>query len=146
MFATTRGTTSTRRGGDRVPLALQIEIRDARGERLLDEAICTNIGLGGLCVRAPDAIAPGTRVEIALRLFSGRPFACTGHVCWSKVTLHPALFGTPKGTPEDASFGIAFDGVSTQDLLPIARLLVAREDARRRARRLRRIHGIHARA
>lgn len=146
MHLSTRGTATTRRGGERVPLATRIRVTDRSGRSLLEDALCANIGLGGLCIRASHALETGTIVCIEVGLFGGRSFACTGHVCWSKLTLHPALFGTPKGTAEDATVGIAFDAVSTQDLLPIARLLVAREDARRRARRIRRLHGLPARA
>ena len=82
----------------------------------------------------------------AKRLAGGRLFTSQGHVCWSRVTLYPALLTTPKGNPDEATFGICFDGASTQELLPIARLMVAREDSRRRARRIRRIHGVPLRA
>ncbi|MBK7947180.1 MAG: PilZ domain-containing protein [Deltaproteobacteria bacterium] len=138
--------TSSRRGGDRVPLAARIAIAGRDGRPLLEAALCTNIGLGGLCVHATEVLAPGTPVRIEIRLTGDRAFACEGTVCWSKITLHPALLGTPKGIPDDGCFGVRFDGASTQDLLPIARLMVAREDARRRARRMRRLHGLPARA
>lgn len=146
MAQTEPGTRISKRGGDRVPLCARIVLTAEDGRLLLDGATCTNIGLGGLCVRAAQGIDPGTPLQLELRLFAGRSFQCRGHVCWSRVTLHPALLGTPKGTSEDASFGICFDGASTQDLLPIARLMVAREDSRRRARRIRRLHGFPARA
>lgn len=138
--------TSSRRGGDRVSLSARIAIAGRDGQPLLDDALCTNIGLGGLCIRATEVLAPGTPVRIEIRLTGDRAFACEGTVCWSKITLHPALLGTPKGIPDDGCFGVRFDGASTQDLLPIARLMVAREDARRRARRMRRLHGLPARA
>ena len=138
--------TGSRRGGDRVPLATRIVITGCDGRPLLEEAVCSNIGLGGLCVRATAALRPGTPVRVELRLAGDRAFACVGTVCWSKITLHPPLLGTPKGIPDDGCFGIRFDAASTQDLLPIARLMVAREDARRRARRIRRLHGLPARA
>lgn len=137
---------ASRRAGDRAALFTRIAITDEFGDVLLKEAVCTNIGLGGLCVRAQDVLAPGTLVHFELQLGAGRPFHARGQVCWSRQTLYPALLGTPKGIPDDASFGIRFEGTSTQDLLPIARLLVAREDARRRASRLRRLHGFAARA
>lgn len=146
MAQATLGTRPSKRAGDRVSLFTPILLTGGDGKPLLDGAVCTNIGLGGLGVRAAEAIDPGAVVRLELRLFGGRSFSCLGHVCWSRVTLHPALFGTPKGTPDDASFGICFDGVSTQDLLPIARLMVAREDASRRGRRIRRLHGFPARA
>lgn len=136
----------SKRGGDRVPVSTRILLTGEDGTPLLDGAVCTNIGLGGVCVRAAQGIDPGTALRLEVRLFGGRSFTCRGHVCWSRVTLHPALLGTPKGMPDDARFGICFDGASTQDLLPIARLLVAREDARRRGRRIRRLHGFPARA
>lgn len=146
MAQAIRGIKSSKRGGDRIPLHTRIALRDDTGRPIAAGAMCTNIGLGGVCVRAAAGIDPGTRVRVELRLAGGRLFASEGHVCWSKVTLYPALLTTPKGTADDAWFGISFDGVSTQDLLPIARLLVAREDSRRRARRIRRLHGLPARA
>ena len=146
MAQTEPGTRISKRGGDRVPLCARIVLTAEDGRLLLDGATCTNIGLGGLCVRATAALRPGTPVRVELRLAGDRAFACVGTVCWSKITLHPPLLGTPKGIPDDACFGVRFDGASTQDLLPIARLMVAREDARRRARRRRRLHGLPARA
>lgn len=140
------GDGDSKRGGDRVPLYTRIGVRAGDGRPLVPDAVCTNIGLGGLCIRASEALEPGTVVLIELRLTGGRPFATRGRVCWSKLTLHPALLGSPKGSSDDACFGVRFDSASTQDLLPIARLMVAREDARRRARRIRRIHGLPARA
>ncbi|MEZ4278175.1 MAG: PilZ domain-containing protein [Myxococcota bacterium] len=136
----------SKRGGDRIPLYSRIELTTEDGRNVVEGATCTNIGLGGLCVHAASAPDPGTPVVIEVRLVGDRSFRCRGHVCWSRVTLHPELFGTPKGAPDDARFGICFDGASTQDLLPIARLMVAREDARRRARRIRRLHGLPAHA
>lgn len=146
MAQAIRGIKSSKRGGDRIPLHTRIALNGADGQPLLDGAICTNIGLGGVCVRAAQGIEPGTPVRIELRLAGGRIFSSQGHVCWSKVTLYPALLTTPKGTPDDAWFGISFEGASTQDLLPIARLMVAREDSRRRVRRIHRLHGVSARA
>jgi hypothetical protein len=146
MAQTNLGPRISKREGDRVSLSTRILLTGEDGVPLLEGAVCTNIGLGGVCVRAAQGIDPGTALRLELRLFGGRSFTCLGHVCWSRVTLHPALLGTPKGMPDDARFGICFDGASTQDLLPIARLLVAREDARRRARRIRRLHGFPARA
>jgi hypothetical protein len=146
MAQADRGTGISKRGGDRVPLFTRIVLTADDGRPLLDGATCTNIGLGGLCVRAAEGIDPGTPIQLEIRLFGDRSFRCRGHVCWSRVTLHPALLGTPKGTPDDACFGICFDGASTQDLLPIARLMVAREDARRRGRRIHRLHGLPVRA
>ena len=121
--------------------------RPARTERRSSTARSARISAsaGSACGR-PRASIRARALRLELRLFGGRSFTCLGHVCWSRVTLHPALLGTPKGMPDDARFGICFDGASTQDLLPIARLMVAREDARRRARRIRRLHGFPARA
>jgi hypothetical protein len=121
-------------------------VRNLLGQPVAPLSRCLDIGLGGVRGVAARGVAPGTAVEIELRLPSGREFRCRGRVAWSKWTLHPELLGTPRGNDDDASFGIAFDHVSTQDLLPIARLLVARDDERRRVRRIRRLHGlpIHA--
>jgi hypothetical protein len=105
-------------------------------------ARCTDISLGGIHVYAAAGLDPGMRLRLEIRLPSGRVFECLGHVAWSKTTLHPALLGAPMRSDNDGSFGICFDAVSTQDLLPIARLLVARDHERNRARRIRRLHGL----
>ncbi len=136
----------SKRGGDRIPLFSRILLTTEGGQPVVEGATCTNIGLGGLCVHAASAPDPGTPLVIEVRLAGDRSFRCRGHVRWSRVTLHPELFGTPKGSPDDAHFGICFDGTSTQDLLPIARLMVAREEARHRGRRIRRLHGLPAHA
>ena len=135
-----------RRGGERVALHARIEITTLDGKPVAPLARCTNIGLGGLRVSAAEGPSTGTRICLELRLPSGRAFRSEGRIAWSKTTLHPPLLGTPIGRDDDASFGIRFDNQSAQDLLPIARLLVARDDERRRARRIRRLHslGIHA--
>jgi len=116
------------------------------GRRAVASARCTDIGLGGVRAAAPEGLRPGTPVRIEFRLPSGRIFASRGHVAWCRQTLHPSLFGAPRGGEDDAIFGIAFDGNSPEDLLPIARLLSARDQEILRARRVRRIHGlpIHA--
>lgn len=141
-----RRSRASRREGDRIPLESRIALTGETGEPLVDDAVCTNIGLGGLCVRATEGLQPGTVVRVELRLAGGRVFTSQGRVCWSRITLYPALLTTPKGAPDDATFGVCFDGASIQDLLPIARLMAAREDSRRRARRIRRIHGVPLRA
>ena len=131
-----------RRSGERVPLHARLQLTTTDGRPVAPLARCTEIGLGGLRVSAAEGPAPGTRVRIELRLPSGRIFRSDGEIAWTKTTLHPSLLGTPTGHDDDACFGIRFTGRSTQDLLPIARLLVAREAERRRARRIRRIHGL----
>lgn len=135
-----------RRTAERIPLHARLQLRTVDGKPVAPLSRCTNIGLGGLRVSAAEGLAPGTPVQVSLKLPSGRLFETHGHVAWSRTTLHPSILGTPRGNDDDASFGIAFDDVSTQALLPIARLLVARDGERRRARRIRRLHGlpIHA--
>ena len=132
---------STRRG-ERIPCHARLRVHTAQGEPLAPLARCLDIGLGGLRAIAAQGVSPGTPVEIEVRLASGRHFRSRGHIAWSKTTLHPELLGVPRGRDDDATFGIAFDEVSTEDLLPIARLLVARQDQRRRVRRIQRLHGI----
>jgi hypothetical protein len=107
---------------------------------------CTNIGIGGLRGYAALGLTPGTHVLLAVELPSGRVFEGRGRIAWCKTTLHPAIFGSPRGKDDDALFGIAFDDLSPEHLLPVARLLVSRQDQLRRARRIRRRHGlaIHA--
>jgi len=107
---------------------------------------CTNIGIGGLRGCAAVGITPGTRVLLAVELPYGRIFEGSGRIAWCRTTLHPAILGSPRGMDDDALFGIAFDGLSPEQLLPVARLLASREDQVRRARRIRRRYGfaIHA--
>ncbi|MFK7897162.1 MAG: PilZ domain-containing protein [Myxococcota bacterium] len=131
-----------RRGGERVSLHARVRLWTPDGQDLAPLARCTDIGLGGVHVYAAAGLSPGMQVQLEIRLPSGRTFSCAGHVAWSKTTLHPALFGSTEGMDNDGSFGICFDDVSTQDILPIARLLVARDHERNRARRIRRLHGL----
>ena len=134
------------RRGDRTPLHTRLLVATSDGQPAVASARCTDIGLGGLRAAAAQGLQPGTPVRIEFRLPSGRIFASRGHVAWCHQTLHPSLFGAHRGRDDDAIFGIAFDGTSPEDLLPIARLLSAREQENLRARRIRRIHGlpIHA--
>ena len=130
----------------RLPLHAPLHITTEDGKPAAPLARCTEIGLGGLRVSAAEGLKPGQRVHVALRLPTGRIFEMDGYVAWARQTLHPALFGSPRGMDDDADFGIAFAPDSADDLLPIARLLAAREGERRRARRIRRMRGlpIHA--
>ena len=94
----------------------------------------------------PRQLPPGTRVHVTIRLRHGTCVALEGRIAWSRETIHPALFGAPRGCCDDAEFGIAFEETPVERLLPIARLFAARDGERRRARRIRRLHGlpIHA--
>ena len=133
---------SSRRTGERIPLHARARLWTTDGEEVAPLARCTDIGLGGVHVFAAAGLDPGTALRLEIQLPGGRFFECEGHVAWSKTTLHPALFGASDGSDNDGSFGICFDAVSTQALLPIARLLVARDHERNRARRIRRLHGL----
>ena len=134
------------RTSERLPLHAAVHLTTDDGKPVAPLARCTEIGLGGLRVSAAEGLAPGARVHVALRLPSGRAFEIEGRVAWSRQTLHPALFGSPRGRDDDADFGIAFDATTPEAMLPVARLFVARDRERQRARRLRRLHGlpIHA--
>jgi hypothetical protein len=136
----------TGRSGDRIRLHSRLQLTTRDGKPIAPFACCTNIGLGGLRVTAAKGVPPGTIVQVEMRLPSGRSFKTRGHVVWLTTTLRPRLLGTPTGGDDDASFGIAFDDVSTQSLLPIACLFAARDAERGRARRIRRLHNlpIHA--
>lgn len=129
------------RNADRVPLHATISIRTLDGKPAAPLARCTNIGLGGLRVAAAEGLPPGTQVEIELKLPRGRIFVSRGHVAWSKQTLHLPLFGSPRGNDDDAIFGIVFESVSPDALLPIAHLFAARDRERARAGRIRRLRG-----
>lgn len=142
MRSATRPGPGSTRGGERIAWHSPVLLHDAQNSTLPLEAETRDIGLGGLRVIAARAPAPGTRVRVALRLPSGRLFESRGHIAWARTTLHPPLLGSPKGIRDDALFGIAFDGLSTEALLPIARLLVARQDQKRRVRRIQRLHGL----
>ena len=146
MDSTTRQNRNRGRGGERIPLHSRLHLTTLDGKPIAPLGRCTNISLGGLRVSAAEGVPPGTAVRIELRLPSGRSFRTRGHVAWLMTTLHPRLLSTPTGRDDDANFGIAFDDLSTQTLLPIARLLVARDSERRRARRIRRLNNmsIHA--
>ena len=132
----------TQRRGERVSLHARLRLTTMDGKPIAPLARCIDIGLGGLRVAAAEGPSPGTRLRLELRLPSGRIFRSDGEVAWAKTTLHPRLLGTPTGRDDDACFGIRFTERSTQDLLPVARLLVAREAERRRARHIRRLHGL----
>lgn len=130
------------RASERIPLCARIHVTTLSGKPIAPLSNCTNLGIGGLCVTAASGVTPGTRVRVELVLPTGRRFVGRGRVTWSKTTLHPAIFGSPRGRDDDAHFGIAFEEAQPEALLPIARLLVARQDERRRARRIRRRHGL----
>ena len=134
------------RAGDRIRLHSRLHVTTLDGKPIAPLACCTNISLGGLRVIAAQGVLPGTVVQLELRLPSGRPFKARGRVAWLMTTLHPRLLGTPTGKEDDARFGIAFEDLSPQFLLPVARLFVARDAERRRAQRIRRLHNlpIHA--
>lgn len=146
MDSTTRPHRKPGRHAERIPLHARLHLTTLDGKPIAPLGRCTNIGLGGLRVTAAEGVPPGTVVRVELRLPSGRLFRTRGHIAWSMTTLHPWRLSTPTGRDDDANFGIAFDDVSTQTLLPIACLLVARDAERRRARRIRRLHplSIHA--
>lgn len=134
------------RSGERIRLRSRLQLTTVDGKPIAPLACCTNISLGGLRATAAEGIPPGSVVQIELPLPSGRPLKTRGHVVWLRTTLHSRLLGTPAGRDDDASFGIAFDDISTQALLPVARLFSARDAERRRAQRIRRIYNlsIHA--
>ena len=134
------------RASERIPLYARLHLTSLDGKPIAPLSRCTNIGIGGLTGCAASGMPPGTRVLVAVQLPSGCIFEARGHVAWAKTTLHPALFGTPRGMDDDALFGIQFDDTSPDDLLPIARLLAAREQQRQRARQIRRLRPVPIRA
>ncbi len=128
----------------RVHTAVQLTTDDGKPAAPL--ARCIEIGMGGIRVTAAAGLAPGTRVHVALCMPHGARLEAEGRVAWSRQTIHPSIFGAPRGADDDADLGIAFDAASGDRLLPIARLFDARERERMRAHRIRRLHGlpIHA--
>ena len=146
MTSRTRLSLTTERRAARIPLHARLQLTTLEGKPVAPLCRCTNVSLGGIRVTAAEGLKPGTLLQIELRLPSGRIFQTRGRVAWLKTTLHPSLLSTPTGRDDDASFGLAFDGASTQMLLPIASLYVARIAERRRARRIRLAHrpSIHA--
>jgi len=142
MRSATRPRPLSTRSGERIAWRTPLLLLDPHEGSLALDAETRDIGLGGLRANAARALAPGTRVRIRLRFPSGRPFESSGHIAWARTTLHPPLFGSPKGVRDDALFGVAFDDPSTEALLPIARLILARQDRRRRPHRIQRLHGL----
>lgn len=140
-----RRPTETRRC-ERLHVHAAIQLTTLDGKPAAPLSRCVEIGMGGVRVIAADGLAPGTRVHVSLRMPRGEGIEIDGHVAWSRQTIHPALFGSPRGAEDDALLGIAFDVVPDGRLMPIARLLAARERERSRADRIRRIYGlpIHA--
>lgn len=125
-----------------MPLFAPLRLTTLEGQSVAPLAYCTNIGMGGLRATAERGLVPGTAIQVAVELPSGRTFKARGVVAWCKTTLHPALFGSTERSDDDAVLGITFASMSMDDLLPIARLLAAREAERQRGRRLRRGSGI----
>ena len=132
----------TRRSGDRIRLHARLFLTTLDGAPVAPFARCSEVGLGGLRAIAAEGCAPGTGLQIELRLPADVRFATRGQVAWIKQTLHPSIFGSPRGRDDDAIFGIAFAPGSPEDLLPIARLFAARDRELARARRIRRLHGV----
>ena len=128
----------------RVHAAVQLTTDDGKPAAPL--ARCVEVGMGGIRITAAEGLTPGTRVHVTLCMPRGARVEVDGRVAWSRQTIHPALFGAPRGGDDDAQLGIAFDRSHEDRLLPIARLFAARERERIRARRIRRLHGlpIHA--
>jgi hypothetical protein len=134
------------RRSERIRVHASIQLSTTDGVPLAPLARCTEIGLGGVRVRTTRALAPGTSVRLSVRLPRGLRFEIAGRVAWSRQTIHPALFGAPGACDDDAEFGIAFAPTGAEQLLPIARLFAARDSERRRAHRIRRLHGLPIRA
>lgn len=130
------------RSNDRLRFHGAIELKTPDGRPLCDRAICTEIGLKDLSVRAPHALPPGEKVQLSIRLPSGTEISLAGRVAWARQTIHPALFGAPRCDDDDADFGIAFEVTSADALLPIIRLFAARTSDQRRANRIRRRYGL----
>ena len=133
---------SNARASERIPLSARLSVTTLDGKPVAPLSRCTNIGMGGLRGCAALGLRPGTPVHFVVELPSGCVFRGCGRIAWCRTTLHPELFGSPRGMDDDAVFGIAFEHFTPEDMLPVARLLVARQDQRRRARRIRRLHGI----
>ena len=146
MTRKTRLSLETERRAERIPLHARLQLTTLDGKPVAPLCRCTNGSLGGIRVTAAEGVTPGTVLQIELRLPSGRRFQARGRVAWLKTTLHPSLLSTPTGRDDDASFGLAFEGASTETLWPIANLYAARIAERRRARRIRFAHprSIHA--
>jgi hypothetical protein len=131
---------------ERIPFHARLRLTTLDGRPAAPLGRCTNLGLGGLRIVAAEGLPPGTPVRVELTLPSGALFEAQGRVAWLRTTLHPTLLGAPTGSDDDAQFGIAFDEMTPERLLPIARLLAARDAERRRARRIRRRHAIRIHA
>ncbi|HIF92096.1 MAG: PilZ domain-containing protein [Myxococcales bacterium] len=146
MQALRKTTRRIRRASERFSLHARLQLTTLDGKPVAPLSRCRDISLSGIRVSAAEGLAPGTMLLLSLELPTGRTFRGTGRVAWLLTTLRPTLLGTPTGRDDDAIFGIAFDGTSTDELLPIARLLAAREHERRRARRIGRLHHLRIHA
>ena len=130
------------RDSARIPLYARIHVTTDDGKPAAPLARCTEIAMGGLRVSAAEGLPPGTPVQLALQLPSGRVFEASGSVVWSRQTLHPSMFGSSADHDDDAVFGIAFNATSPEALLPIAQLFAGLNRERAKARRIRRMRGL----
>jgi hypothetical protein len=146
MMRTCRKSLKNERSEERMPLHARVQLTTLDGKPVAPLGRCTNVSLGGIRVTAAQGVAPATPLQIELCLPSGRIFQARGRVAWLKTTLRPSLLGTPTGRDDDADFGLLFEGISTDALVPIANLFIARQAECRRAQRIRRlVHSpIHA--
>ena len=134
------------RRSDRMPYHAGLSVVDASGCAVAPLAQCIDVGLGGLRVSAAAGPRPGTPVRVELPVRKGGLLTIAGRVAWSRETLHLPLFGAPRGSDDDALFGIAFMTNDPLELAPIARMLAVRAHQRVRVHRLQRTRGrlIHA--
>ena len=79
----------------RLPLRVPVTSKplDRRGAPLVGES--QNLSQGGIQLRLPCRVAPGTRIRVTLEVQGQAPLALAGRVIWSHP--HPALPGWAVG-------------------------------------------------
>jgi hypothetical protein len=74
------------------------------------EETCANVSQGGTFVLTSDAIAPGRRILLELRMPSGESVQTLGRVAWTRSSLSPA------GNAGRSGFGVEFLGGAADEL------------------------------
>jgi CheY-like chemotaxis protein len=64
-------------------LDIEIPISVDTGDGIVYSLVTTNLSEGGLAVRAPRRLAPGTKLRLKLSLPNDRAIECRGEVAWS---------------------------------------------------------------
>ncbi|MCK6529265.1 TIGR02266 family protein [Myxococcota bacterium] len=104
------GPEETRRASRRIPLFVEVSVRD-RGGSYFHRA--RNISAGGMFVDSPVPLPEGTRVRLSFRLPGGGPIELTGEVRWTT-----RIAGQPVPHP---GMGVSFTDVTPEQREAIVR-------------------------